>query len=136
LSDYGFGRDLDMPWDAAVASVIDALKAQGFGVLTRIDVHDVLKAKIGADIPPYVILGACNPHLASRAIASEPDVGLLLPCNVLVQAAGSGCRVSFADPRTMGSMTTNAELEPVMAEAEQRLRAVMAALAQDSDRSP
>lgn len=126
---YGYGKDVGLSPDDAVARVTEVLKDQGFGILTRIDVHAVLKARLGVDMPPYVILGACNPNLASRAIGAEPQVGLLLPCNVLVKAnAGGGSTVSIADPKAMGAMTTNATLSPVMAEADERLRKALAAL--------
>ncbi|MEZ4238806.1 MAG: DUF302 domain-containing protein [Myxococcota bacterium] len=125
---YGFGRDLDAPVEDAVARITAALKEQGFGILTRIDAHRVLAEKIGADIPPYVILGACNPKLAHQAITNEGQVGLLLPCNVLVQANPSGgSTVSIADPRTMGQISGNPALQPLMADAEARLRAALAA---------
>ena len=125
---YGFGRDLDVPPDVAVARITEALKAEGFGVLTRIDVHDVLQKKLGLELPPYVILGACNPKLASAAIGAEPQVGLLLPCNVLVKAAPrGGSTVSLADPAAMGEMTANPALAPLMADASERLRRALAA---------
>lgn len=126
---YGFGRDIAAAPDDAVAQVTAALAAQGFGILTRIDVHQVMKAKLGLDVPPYVILGACNPNLASRAIEAEPQVGLLLPCNVLVKAnPAGGSTVSVADPKAMGAMAASPALAPVMADAESRLRAALAAL--------
>jgi uncharacterized protein (DUF302 family) len=126
---YGYGKDVALSPDDAVARVTEVLKDQGFGILSRIDVHAVMKAKLGVDMPPYVILGACNPNLASRAIGAEPQVGLLLPCNVLVKAnAGGGSTVSIADPKAMGAMTANATLSPVMAEADERLRKALAAL--------
>lgn len=120
---YGFGRDLDLAPDAAIARLTETLKGEGFGVLTRIDVHEVMKAKLGLDMPPYVILGACNPKLASAAIGAEPQVGLLLPCNVLVKARpGGGSTVSFADPEAMGAMTDNPAMGPLMADAGERLK--------------
>jgi uncharacterized protein (DUF302 family) len=126
---YGFGRELDAPVDQAVDRVTAALKAQGFGVLTRIDVDRVLADKIGVELPPYVILGACNPQLAHRAIGIDEQIGLLLPCNVLVKAnAAGGSTVSVADPRAMGRMSGNPALEPLMADAEARLRAALDAL--------
>jgi uncharacterized protein (DUF302 family) len=126
---YGFGRDLDAPVEQAIERVTAALKAQGFGILTRIDVHTVLAEKLGATLPPYVILGACNPQLAQRAIAAEEQVGLLLPCNVLVRDDGAGgSTVTIADPRVMGDLTRNPALAPLMAEAETRLRQALEAL--------
>lgn len=126
---YGFGRDLDLDFPAAIERVTAALAAEGFGVLTRIDVHEVLKKKLGLELPPYAILGACNPNLASQSIAAEPQIGLLLPCNVLVKGnAAGGTTVSMADPDAMGAMTNNAALAPHMAEAAARLRRALAAL--------
>lgn len=122
MADYGFGRTLDTSWTDAIERITAALKEEGFGVLTRIDVHDVLKAKIGAEIDPYVILGACNPKLASQAVAAEDEVGLLLPCNVLVRALPDGrSAVSIADPAVMGELTDNPAMGPLMADAKQRL---------------
>jgi uncharacterized protein (DUF302 family) len=119
---YGFGRTLDVPVDDAIGRITAALAAEGFGILTRIDVHQVLKAKIGADLPAYVILGACNPRLAHASIGAEPEIGLLLPCNVLVREVDGGSRVDIADPSSMGAMTSNAALTPMMADASTRLR--------------
>lgn len=112
----------------ARARVTEALKAEGFGVLTEIDVQTTLKNKIGADIEPYVILGACNPKLAHRAIAAEPGIGLLLPCNVVLTADGNDTVVSAASPRVMFEVTkaTN-ELDAIASEAEERLRRAIAA---------
>jgi uncharacterized protein (DUF302 family) len=126
---YGFGKDLDLSTDQAIERVTAALQAEGFGILTRIDVHEVLKKKLGLEVPPYVILGACNPTLASGAIAAEPQIGLLLPCNVLVKGrAGGGSTVSIADPAVMGGMTGNGAVGPLMADAEARLRRVISSL--------
>lgn len=129
MAGYGFGKELEMDWQSAIEQVTAALEDQGFGVLTRIDVHDVLRAKIGADIEPYVILGACNPNLASQAIGCEPEIGLLLPCNVLVKGRGDGgSAVSMIDPDSMGQMADNAALRPLMRDARARLQAALDAL--------
>jgi len=125
---YGFGTTVDLDVPAAVERVTAALTEQGFGVLTRIDVHDVLRAKIGADIEPYVILGACSPELAKRAIEEEPEVGLLLPCNVLVRGVRGETQVSFIDPAALGALADNAALEVPMREARERLQAALASL--------
>ncbi len=130
MTQLGFTRDLDVPWQDAVTQVTAALKEQGFGILTRIDVHDVLKEKLDADLPPYVILGACNPELAREAIGHAPEVGLLLPCNVLLEARpDGGTRVSFANPVVMGDLTGQAAMQPLMSEAEGRLRTALVAMA-------
>jgi uncharacterized protein (DUF302 family) len=124
---YGFERKLaDTTFDQAVEKVTAALKSEGFGVLTEIDVKATLRKKLDVDFRRYVILGACNPSLAHRALAAEPQIGLLLPCNVVVQEAPEGgVVVSIADPRPMFTMVDNAAVAPVAAEAEERLRRVI-----------
>jgi uncharacterized protein (DUF302 family) len=124
-SQLGFEATLPLAFDAAVERVTEALKAEGFGVLTRIDVHDTLKKKIGADFRPYVILGACNPQLAHKALSARGDVGLMLPCNVTVEAAGAGSTlVRIADPQMMmtaGDLGSEQALQQVGGEARERL---------------
>lgn len=107
----------------ARARITDALKAQGFGVLTEIDVRATLKQKLDVDFRPYVILGACNPQLAKRALEADPGVGLLLPCNVVVTEEEGAAVVSIADPRAMFAIVRNDTLQPIVDEAERRLRA-------------
>lgn len=128
--DYGFGTTLDISYEEALPRVKEALKVEGFGVLTEIDVKQTLKQKLGAEMPPYVILGACNPPLAHRALTVEPEIGLLLPCNVVVRAEGTRTRVEIADPEAMLGIVGNVELDAVAAEAKQRLQRVVAALRQ------
>ncbi len=130
---YGFERRLaGVGFEDAERRVADALKAEGFGVLTRIDVKDTLEKKLGAVFRPYVILGACNPPLARRALESEPQIGLLLPCNVVVQETEGGeVVVSIADPKAMFTLVDNPSVAPVAAEADARLRRVIAALGGD-----
>lgn len=128
-TEYGFGTQLDLPFDQAVERVTEALKAEGFGVLTTIDVRKTLKDKIDVDFEPYVILGACNPKLAHRALTAEHELGLLLPCNVIVHEHNGGSAVSIVDPAQMlGVVGDNAELNAVAAEAAEKLRRVVTAL--------
>ncbi len=133
-AELGFEARLSMPFDAAIDAVTEALKAEGFGVLTRIDVHDTLKKKIGADFRPYAILGACNPQLAHKALSSRADVGMMLPCNVTVESAGEGATVvRIADPEmmmTVGDLGNVEELRQVGGEARARLMRVAESLKQ------
>ena len=126
VSTYGYGCTVHGGLDEAIKRTTDALKQEGFGVLTTIDVTATLKNKIGADFKPYVILGACNPNLAYRALQTEEEIGLLLPCNVIVYDNGDGTsRVSIVDPIQMMGFVQNAALEAVAAEADSRLRRVV-----------
>ncbi|MFN8062886.1 MAG: DUF302 domain-containing protein [Vicinamibacterales bacterium] len=127
---YGLSVALDVPFDEAVERVHAALKSQGFGVLTTIDVQQTLKAKLDKDFRRYVILGACNPPLADRALRSELDVGLLLPCNVIVYETGPTASVvsAMAPLVALGLVGDNAELAAVAREADARLRAALDAL--------
>lgn len=110
--------------DAAISRVTALLAAQGFGVLTRIDVHNVLKQKINADFRPYTILGACNPHFAHQALSAEPSVGILLPCNVVVEQDGEGSRVWITDPEGLFTLVERSDVAPIAAEVARRLREV------------
>ncbi len=126
----GISVRLHTDYEAALARTVEALKAEGFGVLTEIDVKETLKKKLDVDFRPYKILGACNPPLAYRALTTAPEVGLLLPCNVTVSEAGEGVTdVSLVDPMSMLGMLRYAELEEVAREARARLERVAAALA-------
>ena len=107
---------------------VDQLKHEGFGVLMDLDIQATMKQKIGAEIPAYHILGACNPQLAHQALMAEPDIGALLPCHVVVRADGSHSIVSFMDPQAMTPLTTHPQIHAVANEAEARLRRVCAAL--------
>ena len=126
----GYGRTIliDDPVVEAIPKVKDALKAQGFGTLTEIDVQATLKEKIGADVDPYVILGACNPRLAHRALQLEPDVGLLLPCNVIVRTHGDRTVVSALDPEVIADMADHPDLRQVAEEATRLLDAALESL--------
>ena len=126
----GYGRTvlIDDPITEAVPKVKDALKAQGFGTLTEIDVQATLKEKIDADVDPYVILGACNPRLAHRALELEPDVGLLLPCNVVVRTHEGRTVVSALDPGIIAEMADHPGLKPIAEEATRLLDAALESL--------
>lgn len=116
-------------FEQARERVTAALQREGFGILTEIDVQGTLKKKLGVDFRRYVILGACNPSLAHEALRAEPQIGLLLPCNVVVQEEPpGGVLVSIADPRAMFTLVDNPAIEPVADEADERLRRVMASL--------
>jgi uncharacterized protein (DUF302 family) len=120
---YAFSKHLEgVSVDQALERVAEALKANGFGVLTKIDVKDTLKKKIDVDFRPYVILGACNPKLAHRALQGDPSIGLLLPCNVVVQEAEGGALVSFADPKAMFELVPDAPIEDIATEARRLLQ--------------
>lgn len=130
---YALTAILDLPFGAAVDQVRSALAAQGFGVLTEIDLQATLRAKLGVEVPQHVILGACNPPLAHAALQAEPSIGLLLPCNVVVRSAADGTTIVEAvDPQTMVSLTGNAALQVVADDASRRLSAALAGL---TDRS-
>ena len=120
---YAFSKHLEgVSVDQALERVAEALKANGFGVLTKIDVKDTLKKKIDVDFRPYVILGACNPKLAHRALQGDPSIGLLLPCNIVVQEAEGGALVSFADPKAMFELAPDAPIEDIATEARRLLQ--------------
>lgn len=124
---YGITTTVDLPFDEAVTAVRAALAAQGFGVLTEIDMAATLKAKLDVDIPQQVILGACNPPLALRALRAEESIGLLLPCNVTVRDAGGGrSLVEALDPQVMVGVTGNDALRAVADDAADRLTAALA----------
>ena len=126
---YGFGKTVDMPFDGAVSHVTQALQNEGFGILTEIDVAATMKKKLDKDMPPYRILGACNPQLAHQAIEAEPSIGLLLPCNVVVRQDAAGIvRVEFMDPNAVLELVGKPEVTQLAQEVRQRLERVMAAI--------
>ena len=112
-------------YETAIGLVETALAEEGFGVLTRIDVRDTLRRKIDAEFRPYVILGACNPSLAHAALVEDDNIGVLLPCNVVVAATEDGAEVSIGRPDMMIAMSGNQALDPVATEAGERLRRVL-----------
>ncbi|MDW8059319.1 MAG: DUF302 domain-containing protein [Thermomicrobium sp.] len=125
---YGFGVDLERPFDEVLTRVQEALKTEGFGVLTSIDVKETLRQKLGLEMERYVILGACNPPLAHRALDTEREVGLLLPCNVVVREVDGKTRVEIADPKAMLGIVGNPALDELATEARARLQRALQAL--------
>ena len=134
---YGLKVSLPIPYDEAIGRATDALKAQGFGVLTTIDVKQTLKAKLDRDFRKYVILGACNPSLADRALHAELEVGLLLPCNVVVYEVNPTATVvaAMAPLAALGIVGENPALASVAHEADERLRKALHALERTSGQS-
>ena len=128
-SNFGFGKAVELDFDAAIEKVTAELATEGFGVLSDIDVAAKMKEKLGKDMPRYRILGACNPPLAYEAVNAVPDIGLLLPCNVVVREDQAGAvTVSFMDPKAVMSLVEEADVEPLAEEVKARLERVMAAL--------
>jgi len=126
--DYGIAMRTTLPFAAAVQRVRDALKEQGFGVLTEIDVRTTMRDKLGEEMEDYVILGACNPPLAHRALAADRKIGLLLPCNVVVRGGDGETIVEAMDPDVMAEVTGQAALQAVADDAGARIRAALATI--------
>lgn len=127
--EYAFKTTLDVPYETAIEKATAALKDEGFGVLTEIDVKATLKKKLDVDFRRYIILGACNPNLAYQALQVETELGLLLPCNVIVYETDEGrSMVSIVDPLTMLGVVDSQQLNPIADEAKTRLQRVLAAL--------
>jgi uncharacterized protein (DUF302 family) len=126
---YGFGTTLTMDFEQAIDVVTEALKEEGFGVLTDIDVQATVKKKLGEDMPSYCILGACNPPLAHRALTAEPSIGLLLPCNVVVRQGESGTvHVEFMDPQAVLGLVDKPAVHALAQEIQERLERVLEAV--------
>lgn len=126
---YGFGKTVRLSFGEALDRVTQELRNEGFGVLTEIDVQATLKKKLDEDVQPYRILGACNPPLAYRALAAEPEIGLLLPCNVVIRQEEAGAvRVEFMDPSAVLELVGKPEIHRLAAEVRAKLVQVMAAL--------
>ena len=128
MSGMAYEVAMEAPYEEALPRVIEALKAEGFGVLTRIDVHDAFKEKLGVDFRNYCILGACNPKLAHAALEVEPDLGVLLPCNVVVYATDRGTRVTAVNAGAMLGMVGNEGLAPIASQVQEKLDRVLASL--------
>lgn len=125
---YAMKRIVNMSYEEAVQRVKDTLKEQGFGILTEIDVKKTMKEKIDAEFEPYIILGACNPQLARIALAIEPSIGVLLPCNVVVYRQSGATIVEAMDPVPVMGMVANPNMEPVATEVKKRLNAALEAM--------
>jgi len=122
---YGFSKQVNLSFDQTIEKVTDELKKEGFGVLTTIDVQDTLKKKINVDFKRYTILGACNPPFAHQALLAEEDVGLLLPCNVIVHEKEGKTEVAAFDPMVMTKIVENEKMVTVAQEMQQRLHRVI-----------
>jgi len=128
-TNFGFGKRVDGSFDDTVDTVKEELKKEGFGVLSDIDVAATLKNKLDEDMPPYRILGACNPSLAHQAVSAVPEIGLLLPCNVLVREDETGqVHVSFMDPGAVLGLVDKPEVVPLADQVKEKLQRVLAAL--------
>jgi uncharacterized protein (DUF302 family) len=130
---YTFGTTVPMSVAEARPIVEAALKAEGFGVLTEIDVAATMKAKLGIDEPPYLILGACNPPLAHRALEVDPSIGALLPCNVVIREESGQTIVEAMNPGAVLGVVQSTAIEPIAREARERLLRVVASLASESN---
>jgi uncharacterized protein (DUF302 family) len=125
---YGFSKMVDMSYEQTIEKVTAELKKEGFGILTSIDVKETLKQKINVDFKKYAILGACNPPIAHRALQEEEDLGLLLPCNVIVYEKDGKTRVSIFDPMVMTWIMENDNMKPIATEVQEKLQRVLAAV--------
>ncbi len=128
MSKYSFGKTVDTSFDKTIERATQALAKEGFGVLSDIDVAGTLKKKLGMEMPPYRILGACNPQFAHRALEAEPQIGALLPCNVVVRAEGTKTIVEIMDPLAVMQLVGKPEVAKIAQEVRGRLERVLAAL--------
>ena len=129
MAHYVFGKTVPLPYDSAVQRITEELAQVGFGVLTEIDVQATMKKKLGQDMPPYRILGACNPRFASRAIAAEPAIGALLPCNVVVRQDAAGTvHIEVMDPNAVLTLVDHPDVAAMAAEVRQQLEQALAAV--------
>lgn len=125
---YGFSKTVDMPYEQAIEKITAELKKEGFGVLTSIDVKETLKQKINVDFKKYAILGACNPPIAHRALQEEEELGLLLPCNVIVYEKENKTRISIFDPMVIAWIMENDNMKPIATEVQEKLQRVLKAI--------
>jgi len=123
---YGFSKTVDLSFEQTIEKVTEELKKEGFGVLTTIDVKDTLKKKIDVDFKKYTILGACNPPIAHKALQTEEEIGLLLPCNVIVYEKDDKTKVSMFDPMLMTNIVDNEKMGPIAKEVKEKLQRVLA----------
>lgn len=126
--EYGFSKKTNLSYEAAVEKVTATLKDQGFGVLTTIDVKETLRKKLDVDFKKYVILGACNPPFAHQALQAEEEIGLLLPCNVIVYEKEGGAVVSAFDPMAMTKIVDNPKIQPIAEQVKERLKKAIEAV--------
>ncbi len=125
MATYGIAKRISLPFEEAVQKVTQELQKEGFGVLTTIDVKETLRKKLNVEFQKYVILGACNPPFAYKALQADNQIGLLLPCNVVIQESKEGTMISAFDPMSMGKIMDNDAIEPVAAEMKKRLERVI-----------
>ena len=129
MANYGIVSKVPLAYDKSLAKARDALKAEGFGVITEIDVRKTVKEKLGVEFRPYIILGACNPPLAHRAISAEPEIGLLMPCNVCIWDNGDGTTtVAAIDVKTLFQLVQNPSLADIAEKVNGQLRRVVQAV--------
>jgi uncharacterized protein (DUF302 family) len=122
---YGMSTTLDRPFDDTVTAVREALAGEGFGVVSEIDMQATLRTKLGVETDPYLTLGACNPAYAHRSLQSDPSIGLLLPCNVVIRRTDSGTVVEMINPQMLVEVSDNPEMQPIAQEVSDKLAAAM-----------